>query len=177
MNRDKGLTRLAFLPALALLLLLQLTGCQTSSQYSSINTTVPLSDNGRANGNSQPEHEALAAAGIDNLEQSLGKLFLTDEGKASYYADYFHGRLTANGERFDMNDLTAAHKSLPFGSMVRVTNLANGKKVIVRINDRGPFVRGRIIDLSLEAAKEIGLLKKGVTKVRLEAFEGETGTS
>jgi len=175
MNREKGLTRLAFFPALAILLLLQLTGCQTSSQYSSINTTVPLRGESRSDVNSRMERETRA--GINDLEQSLGKLFLTDEGKASYYADYFHGRLTANGERFDMNDLTAAHKSLPFGSMVRVTNLANGKAVIVRINDRGPFVKGRIIDLSLEAAKEIGLLNKGVTKVRLEAFEGETGTS
>lgn len=94
------------------------------------------------------------------------------EGKASYYADRFHGRLTANGERFNMHEMTAAHKSLPFGSMVRVTNLTNGKKVVVRINDRGPYIKGRIIDLSKGAAKEIGLIKKGVSKVKLEVYDG-----
>ena len=99
------------------------------------------------------------------------------EGNASYYAHRFHGRLTANGERFNMHELTAAHKSLPFGSMVQVTNLANGKKVLVRINDRGPYIKGRIIDLSLKAAKEIDLLKKGVTNVRIEAFEGNPSAS
>jgi rare lipoprotein A len=76
-----------------------------------------------------------------------------------------------------MHKLTAAHKSLPFNSMVRVTNLSNGKKVLVRINDRGPYIEGRIIDLSLEAAKEIDLLQKGVTNVRIEVYEGNSKTS
>jgi rare lipoprotein A len=92
------------------------------------------------------------------------------EGKASFYADQFHGRRTANGETFNMDKLTAAHPFLPFGTRVRVTNLRNGKDVIVRINDRGPFVKGRIIDLSISAAKVIGIIKSGTGRVKLEAL-------
>ena len=91
----------------------------------------------------------------------------SETGVASYYADKYHGRKTASGERFDMNALTAAHKTLPFGTKVKVTNLENGKSVIVRITDRGPFVKGRVIDLSLAAAKKIDMVKAGVAKVQL----------
>jgi rare lipoprotein A len=83
-------------------------------------------------------------------------------GMASYYKS---GRLTANGERFNPHGLTAAHRKLKFGTKVRVTNLRNGQSVVVRINDRGPFIRGRVIDLSLGAAKVIGLTKSGVAKI------------
>lgn len=93
-----------------------------------------------------------------------------EHGMASYYGKDFHGRKTASGETFNMYDMTAAHKRLPFGTKVRVTNLKNGQSVVVRINDRGPFVHGRIIDLSYAAAKEIGLVEMGVTKVRLEVL-------
>ena len=89
-------------------------------------------------------------------------------GHASYYGRRFHGRRTANGERFDMRAMTAPHKTLPFGSMVRVTNTSNGRSVIVRINDRGPFIKGRTIDLSRAAAERIGLVKRGVGEVRIE---------
>ncbi len=89
-------------------------------------------------------------------------------GKASYYADFFEGRLTANGEIFDQSKLTAAHKTLPFGTLVRVTNLGNNKSVVVIINDRGPFVAGRIIDLSKKAAQEINMIKEGVVDIELE---------
>jgi len=95
----------------------------------------------------------------------------TEEGIASYYADKFHGRMTSNGEIFDMNRLTAAHKTLPFNSVVRVTNKLNGKIVVVRINDRGPFIEGRIIDLSLAAAKEIDLIGPGSAPVLLEILD------
>ncbi|MGD9331102.1 MAG: septal ring lytic transglycosylase RlpA family protein [Desulfobacterales bacterium] len=88
-------------------------------------------------------------------------------GLASYYADRFHGRPTANGERYDRNALTAAHRYLPFGTRVQVTRLDNGKTVAVRINDRGPFVAGRVIDLSRAAAQRIGMLRKGVVRVRV----------
>ncbi|MCF7809616.1 septal ring lytic transglycosylase RlpA family protein [bacterium] len=88
-------------------------------------------------------------------------------GEASWYGPKFNGRKTANGEVFDMNGKTAAHKELPFDTWVEVTNLANGKKVNVRINDRGPFVKKRILDLSKGAAVEIGLDKMGVTKVEI----------
>lgn len=90
------------------------------------------------------------------------------EGKASFYGSRHHGRQTANGERFDKHALTAAHKTLPFGSRVRVINLANQRAVVVRINDRGPYARGRIIDLSEQAARELGMIRDGVVMVRLE---------
>jgi rare lipoprotein A len=104
------------------------------------------------------------------LKNPTAKILLTLEGVASYYADQYHGRQTSNGEVFDMNALTAAHRTFPFGSMVRVTNLENRKSVVVRVNDRGPFVDGRIIDLSLAAAKELDLIQKGTARVRLEVL-------
>ncbi len=82
-------------------------------------------------------------------------------GVASWYGPGFHGRLTANGERFNENDLTAAHKTLPFGTRVLVKNPRNGKQVVVRINDRGPFVRGRVIDVSRAAARQLGMKQSG----------------
>ncbi|MFN0159194.1 MAG: septal ring lytic transglycosylase RlpA family protein [Bacteroidota bacterium] len=92
-------------------------------------------------------------------------------GVASYYADDFHGRKTANGEKYDMHELTAAHRTLPFNTRVRVTNLANNMSVTVRINDRGPFKDDRVIDLSLEAAKEVGLIANGTAQVVLEIID------
>lgn len=86
---------------------------------------------------------------------------------ASFYADKYVGRKTSNGEKFKQNKLTAAHKTLPFGTKVKVTNLSNGQSVKVRINDRGPFIQGRIIDLSKKAAKKIDLVNAGVTKVTI----------
>lgn len=98
-----------------------------------------------------------------------------EEGVASYYADEFNGRMTSNGETFDMHELTAAHRTLPFNTKVRVTNLVNGRFVVVRINDRGPFKDDRIIDLSLAGAKEIGLISSGTAKVRVEVLEWGDG--
>ena len=92
----------------------------------------------------------------------------TFRGNASWYGPDFHGRLTASGERYNMYALTAASKTLPLNTYVRVTNLNNGKEVIVRINDRGPFVESRIIDLSYTAARRLGVIKNGVIPVRLE---------
>lgn len=93
-----------------------------------------------------------------------------EEGTASWYGPGFHGRKTANGERFNTNDYTAAHKSLPFNTLLRVTNLENGRYTIVRVNDRGPYARGRIIDLSYAAKNEIGM--SGLAKVRIEVVKG-----
>ncbi|MBM7457142.1 rare lipoprotein A [Oceanisphaera litoralis] len=90
------------------------------------------------------------------------------EGMASYYGARHHGRNTASGERFNQHALTAAHRTLPFGTRVRVTNLNNKKSVIVRINDRGPYAKGRIIDLSAQAAREISMIRAGVVPVRVE---------
>lgn len=92
-------------------------------------------------------------------------------GKASYYADYFHGRTTANGETFDMNDISAAHKTLPFNTVVKVTNLNNNKNILVRINDRGPYINGRIIDLSKGAGEELGMIDNGVIKCKVEVVQ------
>jgi len=92
-------------------------------------------------------------------------------GMASYYGGKFIGRKTANGEIFVANKLTAAHKTLPFGTMVKVTNLSNNKSVIVRINDRGPFIKGRIIDLSEAAANKIDMLQQGIVKVSIECMK------
>lgn len=92
----------------------------------------------------------------------------TSTGVASYY---WQGQSTASGERFNPGALTAAHRSLPFGTKVRVTNLRNGRTVVVRINDRGPFVRGRIIDVSHAAAKQLGFTGNGVTKVSLAVLD------
>ena len=94
---------------------------------------------------------------------------VSESGVASYYAHKYHGRKTASGERFDMNDMTAAHKTLPFGTRVRVTNVSNGKSVTVRINDRGPFVKGRVIDVSLAAAKKLDMVNAGLAQVRLRS--------
>ncbi len=87
---------------------------------------------------------------------------------ASYYAEDFHGKRTSNDERFNMNDYTCAHKSLPFNTILKVTNLANGKTCEVRVNDRGPFVASREIDLSKAAAVKLGMIGSGTTKVKLE---------
>ncbi len=96
---------------------------------------------------------------------------LKTEGFASFYADKFVGRTTASGEKYEHSKLTAAHKTLPFGTKVKVTNLSNKKSVVVVINDRGPFVKGRIIDLSKTAAKKLAFINQGITKVRIKVTQ------
>ena len=98
----------------------------------------------------------------------------TETGIASWYGPDFHGKQTANGELFDMNELTAAHKTLQLPSLVRVTNLDNGRSLVVRVNDRGPFVRGRIIDLSRRSAQLLGFEQSGTAKVRVEVLGDES---
>lgn len=99
---------------------------------------------------------------------SVGSVAKSISGTASWYGGKFHGRKTANGERYNQNGLTAAHKTLPFGTKVRVTNRNNGKSVVVRINDRGPYVGKRVIDLSRGAAQAVGLTASGVAPVKLD---------
>ena len=89
-------------------------------------------------------------------------------GNASWYGKSLHGKKTASGERFDQHSFTGAHRSLPFGTLVRVKNLNNGKEVVITVNDRGPFVRGRIIDISRAAATHLGIVSRGVARVRVE---------
>lgn len=95
----------------------------------------------------------------------------SEQGIASWYGPGFHGRKTASGERFNQKAMTCAHRKLPFGSKIKVTNLNNDKSVIVTVNDRGPFVRRRIVDLSRQAAYEIGLISTGTAPVRVETVK------
>lgn len=98
------------------------------------------------------------------------KIGYTEEGIASWYGPGFHGKLTASGERYDMYQMTAAHKRLPLGTTVRVRSLATGRSVTVKINDRGPFIRGRIIDLSYAAARSLRMIGKGIERIRLKVL-------
>jgi len=96
-------------------------------------------------------------------------------GISSFYAEDFHGKLTANGEIYDMYGLTAAHKTAPLNTIARVTNLANGKSLILRINDRGPYIQGRMLDCSYGAAKKLDFIKQGKTKVQIDVIEWGDG--
>lgn len=110
---------------------------------------------------------------IDSCNVLDSKKCLLESGIASWYGEDFHGSKTANGEIYDMESLTAAHKTLPFNTVVRVVNLDNGKFVTVRINNRGPFVEGRVIDLSRKAAREIEIIRSGITEVDLYLADGQ----
>jgi rare lipoprotein A len=116
---------------------------------------------------SAPEmQEAPPLAKVPELQQPT----IVETGLASWYGPRFHGKRTASGEVFNQGDFTAAHRTLPWGTKVKVTNIANGKSVAVRINDRGPFGKGRIIDVSRAAARVLGMVGSGITTVRIESF-------
>ncbi|MGL4241480.1 MAG: septal ring lytic transglycosylase RlpA family protein [Beijerinckiaceae bacterium] len=110
---------------------------------------------------------AAASAAALALQTAPADAF-TQLGIGSYYGPELHGRRTASGERFNQHGMTAAHRSAAFGSRLKVTNLANGRSVVVRVNDRGPFVRGRVVDISAGAARQIGMHGRGVARVRVE---------
>jgi len=112
----------------------------------------------------------LPASG-GNVERAAG---FTESGIASYYHDRFHGRTTASGERFDQNAYSAAHRTLPFGTTVRVTRVDTGKSVVVTVNDRGPFKNGRVVDLSRQAARDLEMVEKGLTRVKVEILHQPT---
>jgi len=112
-------------------------------------------------------------ATVPSPPQEASQPFFSEEGLASWYGNTHDGKTTADGEGFDQSALTGAHRSLPFNTNVRVTNLKSGKTVIVRINDRGPFVKGRIIDLSAAAAATLGLAENGIDNVRVDAFAAD----
>ena len=111
---------------------------------------------------------SLIGAGF-NIQQ-----LKAEEGKASYYADHFEGKSTASGEKYWHNRLTAAHKTLPFGTRVNVTNLDNDKQVVVVINDRGPFIANRIIDLSKSAAEKLDFIQQGIANVSIEIVTNDS---
>lgn len=118
-------------------------------------------------------NEAQAIKNSPQIEDANGMYndSYVEHGLASWYGDDFHGETTSNGETYDMHEMTAAHKTLPMDTMLRVKNLDTGKDVVVRINDRGPFVRGRIIDLSYKAAKTLEIVKNGTARVQVVALD------
>ena len=111
------------------------------------------------------EEETISA------DRSLVEFVDKGNMKASWYGPGFHGRKTANGEVYDQNSFTAAHKSLKFGTLLKITNLKNNKSVVIRINDRGPYIHGRDLDLSKAAASELGMVRKGVAKLKVEEIK------
>jgi rare lipoprotein A len=111
---------------------------------------------------------ALIAVNARADALSLGDPGWSQTGKASYYSSRLHGKRTASGEPYDETDLTAAHPALPFGTLIKVTNTYNGRSVVVRVNDRGPFVGHRIIDVSQRAAEQLGMIRAGSARVRIE---------
>ena len=113
----------------------------------------------------------VAKAKTTSTKEKTSSSGSSQSGIASYYGKGLHGSKTANGERHNRNEMVAAHRSLPFGTKVKVTNLSNGKEVVVRINDRGPFIKGRVIDLSYGAFSKIENPGKGITKVKLEVLK------
>ena len=116
---------------------------------------------------------SITLVGLIVLYQVAGPYYET--GIASWYGPGFHGNLTANGEVYDMYGISAAHKALPFGTIVRVVEIETGRSIVVRINDRGPFIEGRIIDLSNGAAEKLGIVEKGITEVGLRILHRPTG--
>ena len=127
-------------------------------------STAPPVASAPSNAHDSTNQNPADAAGLQELER----------GHASWYGPRFHGRRTASGERYDQHALTAAHKTLPFGTVVRVRSLVTGKEVNVRVTDRGPFVRGRIIDVSRAAAEALGMMGLGVKQVSLHIVESAT---
>ena len=148
---------------LTILLTAFLISCTSSPRFYSEDSTPKVKERKRI-------FVSEENSGIDTL-RNLSNSVESVTGYASFYADDFDGKATANGEIYNMYELTAAHRTYPFNTMIRVVNLANNKTVIVRINDRGPFVDGRIIDLSLGAAIQLEMDKSGVQEVRLEIIE------
>lgn len=136
-------------------------------------TTPPASPAAPVTVNVDSLYTARAAVEEQIIDSSSGTELQpqkTLNGHASWYGPGFHGRKTASGERFDRNDMTAAHKTLPFGTIVRVIDEKSGRSVLVKINDRGPYVRGRLLDLSEAAAQRLGIRGRGTGNVRLEIF-------
>jgi rare lipoprotein A len=159
MRRDPGLK---FAVAAALLCALALGGCAGTDALPP--SAVPA-----------PAIPEPVATPVPPVPVCVDTVTYTEKGLASWYGAEHQGRLTASGVRFDMNRLTAAHRRLPFGTRLEVTNLANGRSVTVVVNDRGPYSGRRILDLSRKAADDLGFVRKGVTTVRIAALSGSCG--
>jgi rare lipoprotein A len=157
-----------------LLVMLGLAACATQPRPSSIPPEPPAAIQPPPAPAPAPAPRQQPAVSPQALEAGP---FFTQIGLASFYGRAHLGKLTASGDRFDHRDFTAAHLTLAFGTLVRVTNLANGRTVTVRVTDRGPKIKTRIIDVSLAAAQALGMQQKGVTRVRLEAFAKDQASS
>jgi len=132
-----------------------------SLNFDSALASMPAADDKNAQRTSLADAEPIDATDVSDFRQN---------GRASWYGRAFHGHRTANGERYDMNAFTAAHRTLPLASYIKVTNSSNGKWVVVKVNDRGPYKRGRVLDLSYAAAKLIGLVHAGTGRVKIEGL-------
>ena len=139
----------------------------TTSAQAGASNAAPLAFGSSAASDAKSTSLADAEPLSDGAPNAAG---FRETGRASWYGRFFHGRRTANGERYDMHALTAAHRTLPLGSYVRVTNPSTDRSVVVRINDRGPFARGRIIDLSMAAAHALGMQRAGTASVKIEGL-------
>ena len=152
-----------------------LSGCHHSQQAAYTPPPPPATASTRTPTHRPATREPLSPAQPQReLDRIDGKPVSTEVGLASWYGPPYHNRQAADGSVFDQNALTAAHRTLPMGSTVRVTNLATNESVVVKITDRGPFVPNRILDLSLAAAKATGVYRAGVAKVKVEVFEHPT---
>ena len=140
----------------SLILFMLLSGCSNSPRY----RTGPVKSSGK---------KSISPPSLKTKSNVEHRKIM--KGISSFYAEDFHGKLTANGEIYDMYGLTAAHKTLPLNTIVRVTNLVNNKSLILRINDRGPYVKGRILDCSYGAAKKLDFIIQGTTDVKIEVIE------
>ncbi|HEF4778974.1 septal ring lytic transglycosylase RlpA family protein [Burkholderia multivorans] len=134
---------------------------QQPLNFDSALASMPATGSDDAKKSSLADAEPIDGKDVSDFRQT---------GRASWYGKGFHGRRTANGERFNMNAFTAAHRTLPLSSYIKVTNASNGKWVVVKVNDRGPFKRGRVLDLSYAAAKVIGLVHAGTGRVKIEGL-------
>ncbi len=164
--------------AAAGLLILGMAGCSGSKSTTSKSTThlttnkksgstSSSSKNSGSKSTSGSTSSSSTSGSSSSSSKSTGKV---EKGQASYYADKFHGKATASGEKYDKTKLTGAHRTLAFGTVVRVTNTANGKSVDVRINDRGPFKAGRVVDVSRAAAEKLGMIQAGVINCTVEVI-------
>ena len=159
-----------FLTAITIAALSLATGCsseKSTSKQTTHRAVTSSAQSSKKTSNTSSKTTAKTNSGKTSAKKTTGK---TEKGQASYYADKFHGRATASGEKYDKKKLTGAHRTLPFGTIVRVTNTANGKSVDVRINDRGPFKAGRIVDVSRAAAEKLDMIKAGVINCTMEVI-------
>ena len=172
---NMGMSRVGVVFALVSVAAITLAGCSSSSKKSSYDPKYGVSASARVATKSSQFKKGGGTYKIGKPYKVAGRTYVPKDqpsynkvGKASWYGDDFHGRLTANGEIFDMHSLTAAHPTLPLPSYVRVTNMKNGRSTLVRVNDRGPYAHNRIIDLSKRVAQKLGFINDGIANVRVQ---------